>query len=732
MKKFLLTLAAVGAVLSAQAMIYQCGSFNSSKKTCTLTGWSGSQPSSGKLTIPSTFTHTDGVTYTITAVAAHALDNLTDVTDITVPTSVLVIGNSNNTNKIEATVDNFNNCPNLITFHVASGHTTFSTKNSGILCSQDGTILYRVPAEIAVDTDGQIDLNSKIRYITEGSFVDNASIKILVLPPAVYNISKVAGFNTMKSLAKFSLASDNEDYKVADGALIDSWTMILFSYPPKRTNQNVTISTQVKDIYNCAFANTKYLKTLVLPQSVVRIYDEAFYNSSVTSITMPKKLEQLGGRVFAKSKLESMTMWAPTNFDGYVEDIFAYCTNLKTLTINGDNPRFNKGFARGCTALTTVTCATTPKELRASAFKGCTALTSFPFSASTATYGDSIFAETGFTQVVYPSDFPADGIESYMFNTCRQLEKIDFSAVTGTADKRYLSIDPYAISICPKLKEIYFPKYTSFATYADMSNTPNIGPSCPIEKMVIGSFSTSDTQIFLHYGTILTPSVYIKTTDLTDCFGEWDKLFSGANGGQVRPKLYCEGWEPISQYHYVVENASYYIPGECSDNYRKAIESSKCTVSEMFSMEVQNVANKIKVTVKPKVPGVQMTYVTFNEAVGGAPDANGVVNIGFYFADVTKIRVSYTVNGEKMTTLYPRSQFSGVNTIDDAVENFEVALSDRQLNVVGIDDDTTVELFSLTGALVHSFRGNSADLSQLLPGTYILRAGANSRKILLR
>lgn len=728
MKKFLLVVATASvALFSAHGMKYTCGSFNSSKKTCTLTGWSGSQPSSGKLTIPSTFTHTDGVTYTITAVASGALNDLTDVTDITVPTSVVVIGNSNSSSTTQSGVENFQNCPNLISFHVDSSHAVFSTKNSGILCSKDGEVLYRVPAELAVDTDGEVTLNSKIKYITNGSFVDNASIKLLVLPPSVASISKKAGFNTMKSLAKFTLSSSNEDYKVIDGALIDTWMNQLLSYPPKRTNQNVTITTPVIDILVQAFANTKYLKTLVLPQSVVMIEDEAFYNSSVTSVTMPKKLENLGGRVFAKSKLENITMWAPTSFDGYVEDIFAYCTNLKTMTINGNNPRFNKGFARGCTALTTVSCAVTPKEIRTAAFKGCTSLTSFPFSASTDAYGDSIFAETGFVEVKYPSDEPIDGLESYMFYGCRQLEKIDLSAVTGPESNRFLSIKPYSICGCPKLKEIIFPQYTSFSGYSTGDHWPNIGPACPLEKIVIQSFSTYDDRIFIFEGGgLYTPNVYIKTTGLTNCHGEWDKLFYAANGAQVRPNLYCEGWEPASQYHYLVENATYYIPGSCSDNYKDAVESSKCTVKEMFSLEVYNIAGKIKVVVKPNISGVTVTYVTFNEAFGAAPNASGEVSMGNSFSDTKQIRVSYTVKGEKMSTIYPRTQFSDAPSIAADASDFKAVVDLGQLILEGVDEDAVIEIYTLSGSRTMATTGTGTDLSQLPAGVYILRVADNS------
>lgn len=91
-KKLLLIIVCIALSLPSHAIIWKYDSFNTTNKTCRLTGWSGTQPTSGKISIKSTYTHTDGVTYTVNSIAKNALNDLTEVTQITIPATVTRIG----------------------------------------------------------------------------------------------------------------------------------------------------------------------------------------------------------------------------------------------------------------------------------------------------------------------------------------------------------------------------------------------------------------------------------------------------------------------------------------------------------------------------------------------------------------------------------------------------------------------------------------------------------------
>lgn len=92
----------------AGAVNWKYGSYNTKEKTCAVVGWSGTQPSSGKLTIPSQATK-DGVAYTVTAVSANALNGFTDVTPITIPASITKVAGNDGTGNSRVDIENFDN-----------------------------------------------------------------------------------------------------------------------------------------------------------------------------------------------------------------------------------------------------------------------------------------------------------------------------------------------------------------------------------------------------------------------------------------------------------------------------------------------------------------------------------------------------------------------------------------------------------------------------------------------
>lgn len=104
----LLFFLAVSVSLQADAVNWKYGSYNTKEKTCAVVGWSGTQPSSGKLTIPSQATK-DGVAYTVTAVSANALNGFTDVTQITIPASITKLAGNDGTGNSRVDIENFDN-----------------------------------------------------------------------------------------------------------------------------------------------------------------------------------------------------------------------------------------------------------------------------------------------------------------------------------------------------------------------------------------------------------------------------------------------------------------------------------------------------------------------------------------------------------------------------------------------------------------------------------------------
>lgn len=731
--------------VSGNAITWKFGSFHATYKTCKLIGWGGNQPTSGKLTIPSTYKHTDGVTYTVNNIASGALDNLTEVTEITIPSTIKVIGQSDKTDGYPSawnSVENFRNCPKLVEFKVASDNPSFRTSGAGILYSKDMESLYRVPQAVSL-SNGELNLSSRTVYITTGSLSGNSTAESITIPAETYSISDQAGFHEMKKLAKIVVANGNKNYSICEGALISKY--YIYAYPVARTIQNVEITEPVTEVHQYAFANTKHLKTLSLPSTITLIDHYAFKNSSVTKVSMPQTVSSIGREAFSKSQLTSVTIPKAYKYDG-ADNVFAYCKQLTSITVNAKDMLIPEGFARDCSALTTVKFTNgLPKEIYQAAFKNCESLNSFPFStAYDVQIADSIFANTGFTKVVFEGsadndwDAPCD-----MFSECKKLTSIDFTAIKPTGKFKYLCIGPDFVSNAPALTTIKFPSDMAFSTWADGKNHPNIGPGVPIEKVVISRFSPTDENIIVYSGAgSYSPKTYVKTTNYDPEWGLEDScplkyLYSGTNGAVVNPVFYCEAFKPASDY--AVGGATYYVGGRCASNYKEATEEG-ATVVEIFDISAVKLSgsNNISVTVRPLKSGVTINSVLFNDADATAPDAEGVVTTKIKYRDVKTIRVKYTANGEKMETLYPISAFdnSASDDIMDSASNISFSLNGRSMQIEGVMTAPAYSIFSADGVEVMSGSGSLIDLSDLGCGMYIIKAadtiGSMTGKFMLR
>ena len=227
LKKTLL-FAALAATIQAEAITYDYGDLDATAGTCTLTGWNIPHPSDGVLRLPETYV-SGGVTYRVTAIAPHALDDLTNVTQVIIPSGVITIGNVRTDFNEGGTMFsmgsclNFSNCPKLARFTVAEGNTSFSSSPAGMLKFHNGMVVAKVPQMVVTD-NGRFDLDASVLSICEDAFVENASIKTLGLPRKLTSVSALQGYSRMKKLEGFSQAGSGapSGYSIVDGILFNS------------------------------------------------------------------------------------------------------------------------------------------------------------------------------------------------------------------------------------------------------------------------------------------------------------------------------------------------------------------------------------------------------------------------------------------------------------------------------------------------------------------------------
>lgn len=637
-----LLLFAVGVCVghSASAIIWHYDNFNTSKLECAITSWSGSQPSSGKLTIPSSYTHTDGKTYSVVNLAAHALDGLDEVTQVTIPASVRRIGETGKgMADYDCNMENFSGCTQMKTYIVDSANEYFASTDDGLLVSKNKKLLYKVPAKLAV-TNNAYTVASIFSRITTDAFEDNTTIKTLTLPADII-VDYNGGFNKMKNLAQFKLTGEGT-LKVSSGLLLDirSDYKTAISLPPASETSSLSLTSQVVRIENYAFYKCSSLKSfsMTAPEYIGKY---AFSCSGVTEIRIPSSVTQIG------------------------EAAFEGCTSLTALRLDLDDYEIPARFARKCSSLDKVTLANAPVYIRESAFKDCRVLSSFPFTAVTE-YEDSTFYDCGFQQIAFKASVNNDyksGVAVFAAN--RYLNTLDLSAI-DTSGGNTLSIGDSFAADCGVLKTILFPANLDFWVYTDDRTTPPaFGRKCAATRIVFHEVANpSGKQQFIYTGSgsskTYRPDVFVALTAIGSTVWELRNLFGGTDGASVLPRVFVDVYSPEGRYY--DEDATYFVPGGAVNNYSKATQIG-CTVSEMFKISFSESSGKLSVSVNQNnvnsvVGAMTNVKVSFNGGTASALSLGGTVSSTIPYSQVTSVTLNYAIDGVAMSTVYPQSHWT--------------------------------------------------------------------------
>lgn len=694
----LLVLLSLVAALWANAITYTYGEFNSKAKTCTLTGWGGQQPTSGKLVLKETY-EKDGVTYKVTAIAPHALDNLTTVTEITIPANVVKIGEI-----YDGFIDetkNFFNCPKLALFKVASGSATFAATGAGLLMYKGGTTIVRVPQAIAFSSGTTLKMSKSVEVICRDAFAGNTTITNIALSPNVSLFSEGCGFSDMKSLKEFSVNGTETPagFTVVDGVLYEADKKSLISFPPCKLSFSFTVPSTVEEIGKKAFRNTGNLYEINL-YNVKTIRKEAFANSGVTKLTIP------GG----VKKIE----------DG----AFRGLVRLQEMTIE-PRLRLPANFARDSRLLAKVNLPQGAEYLDHNAFKDCLRLEQFPFTAEISYEGDSIFSGCGFKNVFFqPGAMPEDGLDigEAIFAGNKELTMVDMSRLE-VGEKGFGTDVPLSfVADCPKLNMVILPKVASFWGATERP-AYNFGVNSPVYHIAMGAFNLSGSPALFYDSGTHTPQIYMQTTDAP--LESWPlKDFFGVSGGAIcKPSIYCEGYTMVHDWsatEYICPWATYYVPGGTTANYAGAADEG-CHVFEMYQIEALNEDGKLKLLLTDRVDGLVFTGVYANGDISlGVPDSAGKLATDIAYSGVDKLTVEYNLRGMTMKTVYPELPGkSGVDKVD--VDGSMVAIR-LAGSVVDFGMEADYSVVDIAGRIVMTGTSSSADLSPLRGGVYVVSA----------
>ncbi len=258
-----------------------------------------------------------------------------------------------------------------------------------------------------------------------------------VLPSEVVVISDGA-LSGCSNVAQISVEDGNNYYKAIDGNLYDISGETLIQYAIANKASSFVIPESVKTISAYAFANSGSLTAITVPNKVSSVEEGAFSGvSKLTSITLPESVKVIGA------------------------NIFEGCTSLKTITVPfiGENQAqaSNLSLLFGgvvSNSLNTVN-VTNAIEIASGAFLNLKQLTTVTLNEGILSIGDDAFNScVGLNAITIPTSVTTIGKAA--FKSCEHIETIiipdNVITVGGSAFQGCVSIN--SITIGQSVSEI--------------------------------------------------------------------------------------------------------------------------------------------------------------------------------------------------------------------------------------------------------------------------------------
>ena len=337
---------------------------------------------SGEVVIPSSINY-NGEATAVTAINTNAFSNCTDLTAVTIPSSIASIA-----------ADAFSGCTNL----------TKVTLNSNAIASKTYTSDSNLK-HIFGDQVTEFVLGEGVTAIGDFAFLGNTGLVSVTISEGVTSIGR-AVFSGCTNLTKVTLNSDaiasNSNLKNIFGSQVTEYVLgegvTAIGYHAFYGNTglvSVTISEGVTSIGNEAFRGCTGLTSVTIPSSVTSIGERVFYGcTGLTSVTIPESVTSIGEWAFyGCTGLTSVTI--PNSVTSIGNYAFSSCTGLTSVTIPNSVTSIGNYAFYSCTGLTSVTISEGVTSIGENAFYSCSNVQEFVFEGETPpTFGTFVFGSS--------------------------------------------------------------------------------------------------------------------------------------------------------------------------------------------------------------------------------------------------------------------------------------------------------------------------------------------------
>lgn len=224
-----------------------------------------------------------------------------------------------------------------------------------------------------------------VTKIGEDAFQDNTTITSVTIPASVTEIGANA-FADCTNLTSVHYEGDWSNLTIQSGnpAVQDAANAPLFDFefiPPDNT---AVIVTNYK--YNGAAADVT-IPSRYQGKPVTTIGHAAFFNSAVTSVTIPDSVTSISDEAFINCpKLTNISIPNSVTYIGF--SAFSSCTSLKSITLPSSLSFISGALFLGCSQLTTIHIPVSVTSIGNNAFADCPSLMTVTYPGSKTQWDD--------------------------------------------------------------------------------------------------------------------------------------------------------------------------------------------------------------------------------------------------------------------------------------------------------------------------------------------------------
>ena len=224
-----------------------------------------------------------------------------------------------------------------------------------------------------------------VTKIGEDALKDNTTITSVTIPASVTEIGSNA-FADCTNLTSVNYEGDWSNLTIQSGnpAVQDAANALLFDFefiPPDNT---AVIVTNYK--YNGAAADVT-IPSRYQGKPVTTIGHAAFFNSAVTSVTIPDSVTSISDEAFINCpKLTNISIPNSVTYIGF--SAFSSCTSLKSITLPSSLSFISGVLFLGCSQLTTIHIPVSVTSIGNNAFADCPSLMTVTYPGSKTQWDD--------------------------------------------------------------------------------------------------------------------------------------------------------------------------------------------------------------------------------------------------------------------------------------------------------------------------------------------------------